>query len=129
MTKRVEDLLQESSALKAPLIPQLQALTNQAPELVNFGFSLAQQVMPYLSEVRGTKSAFQLSKLLTFVKECVTSSIGKQDKESVSWEAVSGFFTKVGQQVSGFLQVASESENVFKSTYLPDVTSRITPIP
>ncbi|KAI0095020.1 dynactin [Irpex rosettiformis] len=117
LTKRVEDLLQESAALKAPLISQLQALTNQAPELVNFGFSLAQQVMPYLSEVRGTKSAFQLSKILAFVKQCVASSIGKRDKEgAMSWEAVSGFFTQVGQQVGSFLQVASENENVFKIT-------------
>lgn len=117
LTKRVEDLLQESAALRAPLVPHLQALTNQAPELVNFGFSLAQQVMPYLSEVRGSKSSFHLSNVLSFVKRCVASTVGnKQDKEGpTSWEAVSGFFTKVGQEVGSFLQVASENENMFKS--------------
>jgi dynactin 1 len=117
LTKRIEDLLHESSALKAPLVPQLQALTNQAPELVNFGFSLAQQVMPYLLEVRSTKHAFQLQNVLSFVKQCVASSIGKkQDKDgSASWDAVSDFFSKVSQEVGNVLQVASENENVFKS--------------
>ncbi|KAI0684674.1 dynactin [Cytidiella melzeri] len=116
LTKRVEDILQDTSALKAPLIPQLQGLTNVAPELVNFGFSLAQQVMPHLAEVRGSKSAFQLPNVLAFVKQCVASSVGKtQDREGpTSWEAVSNFFVRISQEVGSFLQVASESENIFK---------------
>ena len=40
LTKRVEDLTQDSMALKPHLIPQLQALNNTVPELVNFGISV-----------------------------------------------------------------------------------------
>jgi dynactin 1 len=40
LTKRLEDLIQDSTALKAHLVPQMQALSNFAPELVNFGISV-----------------------------------------------------------------------------------------
>lgn len=41
LTKRLEDLIQDSTALKPQLIPQLQALNNTAPELVNFGIGVS----------------------------------------------------------------------------------------
>ena len=44
LIKRVEDLTQDSMALKAHLVPQLQALTNIVPELVNFGISVSSEV-------------------------------------------------------------------------------------
>ena len=40
LTKRVEDLTQDSVALRPHLVPQLQALNNTVPELVNFGISV-----------------------------------------------------------------------------------------
>jgi dynactin 1 len=40
LTKRLEDLIQDSTALKAHLVPQMQALSNFVPELVNFGISV-----------------------------------------------------------------------------------------
>ena len=40
LIKRVEDLTQDSMALKAHFVPQLQTLTNTVPELVNFGISV-----------------------------------------------------------------------------------------
>lgn len=40
MTKRLDDLTQESAALKASIIPQLKALSNPVAELVNFGISV-----------------------------------------------------------------------------------------
>ncbi len=36
----MEDLTQDSMTLKSHLVPQLQALNNTVPELVNFGFSV-----------------------------------------------------------------------------------------
>ena len=47
LIKRVEDLTQDSMALKAHFVPQLQALTNTVPELVNFGISV--RLAPFLS--------------------------------------------------------------------------------
>lgn len=86
------------------------------PELVNFGFSLAQRVMPYLTEVRGSKAAFKLSSVLGFVKECASSSVGKNSKEGTeSWEAVAAFFGKVVEELNKLITVATEQENVFKS--------------
>jgi dynactin 1 len=39
LTKRLEDLTHDSGALKFHLLPQLKALNNLVPELVNFGIS------------------------------------------------------------------------------------------
>ncbi|KAL4247405.1 dynactin subunit family protein [Abortiporus biennis] len=117
LVKRVEDLTQESSALKAQLVPQLQALTNSVPELVNFGFSLAQQVMPHLGDVRDSKSAFQLTTVLTLVKQIADSTVGKGRKDGVSsWEAVADFFSQVAQEAVKILPSAMENENVMKVT-------------
>ncbi|THH01217.1 hypothetical protein EW026_g1444 [Hermanssonia centrifuga] len=94
LARRLEELTQDSAALKALLVPQLQALNNDVPELVNFGFSLAQQVMPYLSEVRSSKTAFKLAKVLSYVKD--------------------SFFTKVAEDVNRLQPLTSENENIIK---------------
>lgn len=113
----MEDLIQDSTALKALLLPQLQALNNDVPELVNFGFSLAQRVMPYLTEVRVSKSALQLTTVLSYVKDCAASSVGKNQKDGLaSWEAVAAFFAKVVEDLNQLINLASEHENVFKGT-------------
>jgi dynactin 1 len=41
LTKRLEDVIQESSALKSHLVPQLKTISNAVPELVNFGISVS----------------------------------------------------------------------------------------
>lgn len=40
LTKRLEDLIQDSMALKSHLVPQLKMLCNSVAELVNFGISV-----------------------------------------------------------------------------------------
>lgn len=86
LAKRLEDLIQDSGAVKALLVPRLKSLSENVPELVNFGFSLAQQVMPHLSEVRSTKSTFKIAAVLDFVKQCATSTVGKNRREGpVRW--------------------------------------------
>ena len=136
LTKRVEDLTQESGALKSLLIPQLQALNNVVPELVNFGISvrmisfkeiyqlyltmqpqqLAQQVMPHLSDVRSSKSAFQLTAVLGFVKQIAASTVGKGRTDGVSsWDAVSAVVASIMQDAGKLLPLAMETENVIKS--------------
>jgi hypothetical protein len=40
LAKRLEDLIQDSNALKPHLLPQMKALSNLVPELVNFGISV-----------------------------------------------------------------------------------------
>lgn len=41
LTKRLEELTQESAALKPQLIPQLDALVKKVPELVDFGITVS----------------------------------------------------------------------------------------
>lgn len=41
LTKRLDDVIQESSALKSHLVQQLKTLSNAVPELVNFGISVS----------------------------------------------------------------------------------------
>jgi len=45
LVKRLDDLIQESAALKASIVPQLQALSNPVAELVNFGISVRCSVL------------------------------------------------------------------------------------
>ncbi|CAL1693902.1 unnamed protein product [Somion occarium] len=117
LTKRLEELTQESAALKPLLVPQLQALNNIAPELVNFGISLAQQVMPHLSDVRSSKSAFQLANVLGFVKQIAASTVGRSVKDgAASWEAVMNFFGQIMQEANKLVPLAVEHENVLKIT-------------
>ncbi|KAH9854440.1 dynactin [Lenzites betulinus] len=114
LTKRFEELTQDSMALKPQLIPQLQALNNTVPELVNFGFSLAQLVMPHISDVRAAKSAFQLSTVLSFVKESAGSTVGKGRNDSPSWESVSDFLGQVIQEAGRIVPLSIEAENTLK---------------
>ncbi|GJE89651.1 dynactin [Phanerochaete sordida] len=126
LAKRLEDLIGDSAAAKAHLVPQLKSLSENVPELVNFGFSLAQQVMPHLSEVRASKAAFKLVAVLDFVKKCAASTIGKNNKDGpLAWDAVGEFFTKVGQEVNTLIQAASESENVQKISGIAPWVTRI----
>ncbi|KAI0701257.1 dynactin [Cerioporus squamosus] len=115
LTKRVEDLTQDSMALRPHLVPQLQALNNTVPELVNFGISLAQLVMPHISDVRAAKSAFQLSTVLSFVKQSTASTVGKgRNDDSSPWDAVGDFLTQVIQEAGRIVPLSLESENTLK---------------
>ncbi|KAI0352271.1 dynactin [Trametes cingulata] len=115
LTKRLEDLTQDSMALKPHLVPQLQALNNTVPELVNFGISLAQLVMPHISDVRAAKSAFQLSTVLSFVKESAASTVGKgRSNDSSPWDSVSEFLNQVIQEAGRIVPLSLEGENTLK---------------
>ncbi|KAL5476529.1 hypothetical protein ACEPAI_3386 [Sanghuangporus weigelae] len=69
LTKRLEEVIQESAALKPHLIPQLDALGKKMPELVDFGITLAHSVLPYLTGVQNNKGFLETKTILGFVKE------------------------------------------------------------
>ncbi|OSD01208.1 dynactin [Trametes coccinea BRFM310] len=125
LTKRLEDLTQDSMALKPVLVPQLQALNNTVPELVNFGISLAQLVMPHISDVRAAKSAFQLSTVLSFVKESAVSTVGQGRDDASAWDSVSEFLNKVIQEAGKILPLSLEAENTLKISGTAPWVSRI----
>lgn len=78
---------------------------------------LAQLVMPHISDVRAAKSAFQLSTVLSFVKESAGSTVGKGRNDSPSWESVSDFLGQVIQEAGRIVPLSLEAENTLKSEF------------
>ncbi|KAG6371033.1 hypothetical protein JVT61DRAFT_10756 [Boletus reticuloceps] len=99
--KRLEDVIQDSTALKAHLVGQLKSLSNAVPELVNFGISLAQQ----------------LATVLSFAKQTAMSTVAK-DLHLVG-EAVSKAIAQLAGECSKLLPIALEPENVIKIRQSP----------
>ncbi|GLB43572.1 putative dynein associated protein [Lyophyllum shimeji] len=115
LTKRLDELIEDSTALKAHLIPEMKGLSNLAAELVNFGISLAQQIMPHLSDARAAKAPFQLTTLLALVKQTATATVAKDLKPGDSvWDAIRAAIAVVVQDGGKLLPLALEAENVLK---------------
>ena len=75
--------------------------------------------MPHISDVRAAKSAFQLSTVLSFVKESVASTVGKgRTDESSPWDTVGEFLNQVVQEAGRIIPLSLESENTLKSELL-----------
>ncbi|KAJ7605055.1 dynactin [Mycena polygramma] len=126
LTKRLEDLTQDSAALKAHLVPQMTALSNFVPELVNFGISFAQQIMPHLSDVRSSKAPFQLTTILGFVKQIAASTVAKDMKPGVTaWDAIGESIAQLVQEGSKLLPLTLEAENVIKVTGVSPWVTRV----
>ena len=115
--KRIEDLLQDSSALKAHLVSNLQDLNNSFSELINFGISLAQQIMPYLSDVRGSKTPFQFEHILSLVRRTASSTVNKGSNAASPWQGVSDYIANVLQQVHALVPLTMEPANTLKSKW------------
>ncbi|KAG1889599.1 uncharacterized protein F5891DRAFT_1214782 [Suillus fuscotomentosus] len=119
LTKRLDDIIQESSALKSHLVQQLKNLSNAVPELVNFDISLAQQVIPHLSDARSAKAPFQLATVLSYARQTATSTVAKDMKPGTScFEAVGEAIAQLSAECNKLLPLAMEPENVFKSRLL-----------
>lgn len=115
LIKRLEELAHESSALKAYLVPQLDALCNIVSEMVNFGIQLAQQTMPHIDEVRASKSSFQLSKVLSFVNNIASSTVAKICKDTTSsWTSLGKAISELVTQTNALFPKTMDHENVVK---------------
>ncbi|KAF9447534.1 hypothetical protein P691DRAFT_706592 [Macrolepiota fuliginosa MF-IS2] len=126
LTRRLEDLTLESSALKASIIPQLKALNNPVAELVNFGISLAQLIMNHTNDARSSKSSFQLTTVLGFVKNTATSTVAKDLKPGESpWDAAGLVISQLVEEGTKLLPLVLENENVIKITGTPPWVVRI----
>lgn len=117
LVKRLEELAHESSALKAYLVPQLEALCNIVSEMVNLGIQLAQQTMPHIDEVRASKSSFQLGKVLSFVNNVASSTVAKICKNTASpWTALSDAISELVAQANALFPNTLDIENIVKIT-------------
>ncbi|THU86256.1 dynactin [Dendrothele bispora CBS 962.96] len=126
LTKKLEDLTQDSAALKPVLVPQMETLTNSVQELVNFGISLAQQIMPHLSDARALKSEFKLTTILSYAKELASTTVGVNSKPGTQWwEAVGETITQLIQEGGKLLPSTMENENVLKITGVSPWVTRV----
>ncbi|KAH9996492.1 dynein associated protein-domain-containing protein [Russula vinacea] len=117
LMKRLEELAHESSALKAYLVPQLDALCNIVSEMVNFGIQLAQQTMPHIDEVRASKTSFQLSKVLSFVNNIASSTVAKICKDTTSsWASLGKAISELVTQTNALFPKTVDHENIVKIT-------------
>ncbi|KAF8758986.1 Dynein associated protein [Rhizoctonia solani] len=78
LVRRVEDLIQESSALKLDLVPKLTALTTTMIKGCDFGIQLAQRIGSYLADVRAQKHNFQLASVLLHVRETAAETMSQR---------------------------------------------------
>ncbi|KAI0307655.1 dynein associated protein-domain-containing protein [Multifurca ochricompacta] len=117
LVKRLEELAHESSALKAYLVPQLEALCSIVSEMVNFGIQLAQQMIPHIDEVRASKTPLQLSKVLSFVDNIVSSTVAKICKNTASsWPALSDAISELIARANALYPNTVDLDNIVKIT-------------
>ena len=116
LMKRIEALLQDSSALKVHLVSNLQDLNNSFSELINFGILLAQQIMPYLNDVRGSKTPFQFEHVLFLVRQTASSTVNKGSNAPSPWQGVSDYIANVLQQANALVPLTMELGNTLKGT-------------
>ncbi|KAI9454911.1 dynein associated protein-domain-containing protein [Lactarius psammicola] len=117
LVKRLEELAHESSALKAYLVPQLEALCSIVSEMANLGIQLAQETMPHIDEVRASKSSFQLGRVLSFVNNVASSTVAKICKNTASpWTALSDAISELVAQANALFPNTLDIENIVKIT-------------
>lgn len=72
--------------------------------------------MPHIGDVRAAKSAFELSTVLSFVRESVESTVGKGRSDDASpWDSVGDFFNQIMQEAGRIVPMSLESESTLKS--------------
>lgn len=75
--------------------------------------------MSNISEVRSSKSPFQLTTILGYVKQNASSTIAQDLKPGASvWEAIGEYVTGMIQEASKLLPQMMEAENVSKGAFI-----------
>jgi dynactin 1 len=86
---------------------------------------LAQQIMPHLSDVRSSKTSFQLTTVLALVKQIASSTVAKDKSPRLSsWEAVGESITQLIEEGGKLLPLTLETENVLKGSFAFRLSSR-----
>ncbi|ELU43793.1 dynactin [Rhizoctonia solani AG-1 IA] len=112
LVRRVEDLIQESSALKLDLVPKLTALTTTMIKGCDFGIQLAQRIGSYLADVRAQKHNFQLASVLLHVRETAAETMSQRPGTVGSWEAVGQLVAGLVKDATALMEPAMEQENI-----------------
>jgi dynactin 1 len=112
LVRRVEDLIQDNSAMKLTLLPQLTALSSAMVKGCDFGIQLAQRIGSYLADVRSQKHDFQLTAVLAHVRETVAETMGQ--RTTASWEALGQLVASLVKDANAVIEPAMEAENIVK---------------
>ncbi|KAJ1310514.1 hypothetical protein OPQ81_007245 [Rhizoctonia solani] len=114
LVRRVEDLIQDSSALKTDLVSKLTALTTDMIKGCDFGIQLAQRIGSYLADVRAQKHNFQLANVLLHVRETAAETMARGTGTAGSWEAVGQLVAGLIKDANALMEPAMEQENIIK---------------
>ncbi|EJD03547.1 dynactin [Fomitiporia mediterranea MF3/22] len=124
LTKRLEELTQDSAALKPHLIPQLEALGKKVPELVDFGITLAHSILPHFSTIQNDKGTLHTKTVLEFVKQNAIA-LSPDQKDVSPWDIISDAIKKLTQEAAAVVPLALEPENIVKISATPPWVVRI----
>lgn len=124
LTKRLEELTQDSGALKPQIIPQLDALGKMVPELVDFGINLAHSVLPHLVSIQNNKSTLHTDAIMELVKQNA-SALSKEQSDRSPWAIVSDAINKLTQEAAAIVPLALEPENIIKISATPPWVTRV----
>ena len=116
LVKRVEDLTNESAALKAEFIPRLSHLTGGSGLMelaLKFGIQLAQAIRLYVIEVKEKKDTLNLTRVLTSVRS--TAGEIKAGGGMGSWQTVGDLLSQLQRDAADVLSLATDSDSVMKS--------------
>ncbi|CAE6420329.1 unnamed protein product [Rhizoctonia solani] len=113
LVRRVEDLIQEQSALKKDLVPHLTSITSDMIRGCDFGIQLAQRIGSYLADVRAQKHNFQLASVLLHVRETAADSMPRGSGIG-SWDAVGRLVAGLTKDANELMEPAMEQENIVK---------------
>ncbi|KAI0030979.1 dynactin [Vararia minispora EC-137] len=126
LTRRMEDLLVDSCALKPHLAVELKQLANRVSELINFGIAVAQQTMPHIAEARANRTPFQLGRVFGLVRETALATVGKSRKDAGGpWEMLGAAMSQLLAEANALLPVTMDTENVVKVQGVPPWTLRV----
>ncbi|KAG9042521.1 hypothetical protein FS837_010755 [Tulasnella sp. UAMH 9824] len=120
MHKRMEELVAASSALSTTIVPQWMSTVDQVGKLVGFGIPLAQDIATYMTDVRGQKHPFQLSAVLSLIRQTVYDNFGNRGQP---WSLVEEAIGTISQDLNSLADFAVEPRNVIRvSAQAPWVT-------
>lgn len=89
------------------------------PVLIASSTQLAQQTMPHVSDAKGSKTPFQLSKVLNIANEVATSTVWKNRKDvPTCWGALSDAISQVIAEANALLPITMDPGNVVKCASL-----------
>ena len=118
----MDDLTQNSDALRVELLSQIDSLNNGVSNLVNYGIQLAQRIMGHLSETKSLDQSFNLDTVLSFARETATATIG-QSGVGGTWSVISKVILDVTEAATALLPSVMDSKNVLKGVSCINLTN------